>query len=125
MAFGIKLYRRIRICRIEVFGLTAFIRKQDNIVKRNIRRRDISIFTGKSKPTRETSVDGLDTLFANEFDDAVDDGFSTPPDEMLTSDSDNVEEYSIEAKSYIGIWTHIGISIHRKEDNDYFPIPKE
>ena len=33
----------------------------------------------------------------------------------------NVEEYSIEAKSYIGIWTHIGISIHRKEDNDYFP----
>ena len=55
-------------------------------------------FTGKSKPTRETSVDGLDTLFANEFDDAVDDGFSTPPDEMLTSDSDNVEEYSGEAQ---------------------------
>ena len=31
------------------------------------------------------------------------------------------ERYSVKAKDYIGVWTHIGISIHRMEDKSYFP----
>ena len=33
---------------------------------------------------------------------------------------EEIEVYSVKAKSYIGVWTHLGISIHRS-DNDYFP----
>ena len=32
-----------------------------------------------------------------------------------------VERYSVKAKDYIGVWTHIGISIHRINDKPYFP----
>ena len=31
------------------------------------------------------------------------------------------ERYSTKAKDYIGVWTHIGISIHRMTDKLYFP----
>ena len=31
------------------------------------------------------------------------------------------EIYATRAKSYIGVWTHIGISIHHQLDNDHFP----
>ena len=33
----------------------------------------------------------------------------------------NNEIYSIKAKTYVGIWTHFGISIHHQLNNDHFP----
>ena len=56
-------------------------------------------FTGKGKPSRATVVDSSDASFASEFDSAVDEGFATPPEEMLPDGGNYGEQITDEQQN--------------------------